>query len=207
MRAGEIHCLVGENGAGKSTLMRVLTGATQPDSGRIEIDGAEVTLNPASAIAHGIGIVQQELDLVPAMSVAENVFLGHEPADGLGVVNHKKLVEMSNRILSIFGMDIDPHAMVRTLPPALQQLVQIAKALSHENRILILDEPTAALSDKEADQLFVVLNRLRADGLGMVYISHRLEEVRELGDRLTVFSGRCQCTDKTSRRDVQGRYY
>jgi ABC-type sugar transport system ATPase subunit len=183
---GEIHCLVGENGAGKSTLMRVLTGATQPDAGVIEIDGRPTILDPVSRLAHGIGIVHQELDLIPAMSVAENIFLGHEPLLPGGRIDRKALDERTIRLLGNFDLEVSPDTPVRTLAPAEQQLVQIAKALSHDNRILILDEPTASLTDNEVEHLFAQLRRLREQGLGIIYISHRLEEVTALGDRLTV---------------------
>ncbi len=185
--AGEIHCLVGENGAGKSTLMRVLTGAAQPDGGKIEIDGQLVSLDPATAIGHGIRIVYQELDLVPAMSVAENIFLGHEPLKARGIVDWAILNHRTAELLAEFELAISPTVLVRDLAPAQQQMVQVAKALSHENRILILDEPTASLTAKEVEHLFVLLRRLRQRGLGLVYISHRLEEVLALGDRMTVF--------------------
>lgn len=187
IRAGEVHCLVGENGAGKSTLMRVLAGATQPDEGTIEIDGKPVTLDPASAITHGIGIVYQELDLVPAMSVAENIFLGHEPLKTGGLVDWATLRRRTGELLAQLELDVAPTTLVRTLAPAQQQLVQIAKALSHDNRILILDEPTASLTDNETQHLFAQIRRFREKGLGLVYISHRLEEVLALGDRITVF--------------------
>jgi len=184
---GEIHCLVGENGAGKSTLMRILTGAVQPDSGTIEIDGKPVSLDPASAISYGIGIVYQELDLIPAMSVAENIFLGHEPLKRMGVIDRAELNRRAAELLANFDLYITPSTLVRELAPALQQLVQIAKALSHDNRILVLDEPTASLTENEVRRLFALLHRLRKQGIALVYISHRLEEVEELGDRLTVF--------------------
>lgn len=187
IHAGEIHCLVGENGAGKSTLMRVLTGAAQPDAGSIEIDGAPVHLDPTTGLQHGIGIVYQELDLIPAMSVAENIFLGHEPANALGVIDRAELHGKARALLANFELSFPPETLVRNLRPAQRQLVQIAKALSHQNRILILDEPTAALSDRETAQLFKLLKRFRAGGLAMVYISHRLEEVTELANRITVF--------------------
>ena len=184
--AGEIHCLVGENGAGKSTLMRVLTGATQPDSGTIYIDGIATQLNAKSRFEHGIGIVWQELDLIPAMSVAENIFLGHEPMRGFGRVDRPALKQKTQALLDNFDLAVSPETRVSHLAPAQQQLVQIAKALSHNNRILILDEPTASLTDNEVDHLFVLLHKLRKQGLGIVYISHRLEELMTLGDRLTV---------------------
>lgn len=182
----EIHCLVGENGAGKSTLMRVLTGATQPDSGTIYIDGKPTVLDAKTRLDHGIGIVWQELDLIPAMSVAENIYLGHEPLLSMGRINHEELRENTQKLLSHFDLNVSPDTRVDRLAPAQQQLVQIAKALSHNNRILILDEPTASLTNNEVANLFVLLRKLRQQGLGIVYISHRLEELTALGDRLTV---------------------
>lgn len=184
--AGEIHCLVGENGAGKSTLMRVLTGATQPDSGTIFIDGIATQLTSKSRLTHGIGIVWQELDLIPQMSVAENIFLGHPPMRSFGQIDHHALREQTRLLLDNFDLAISPDTRVSQLAPAQQQLVQIAKALSHNNRVLILDEPTASLTDNEVDHLFCLLRKLRQQGLGIVYISHRLEELTALGDRLTV---------------------
>jgi ABC-type sugar transport system ATPase subunit len=186
IRAGEIHCLVGENGAGKSTLMRILAGAARADSGTIEVNGQGFNaLDPAAGLALGIGIIYQELDLVPAMTVAENIFLGHEPGRA-GVLNRRALAERSRAILSNFDLPISPQATVRTLGPAERQLVQIAKALSHDNRVLVLDEPTATLTDHEVERLFVLLDRFRRQGMGLVYISHRLEEVLRMGDVVTV---------------------
>jgi ABC-type sugar transport system ATPase subunit len=186
VRAGEVHCLVGENGAGKSTLMRILAGAAHADGGTIEVDGQVYdALDPAAGLALGIGIIYQELDLVPAMTVAENIFLGHEPGRA-GVIDRRALAERSRAILSNFDLPISPRALVRTLGPAERQLVQIAKALSHDNRVLVLDEPTATLTDHEAERLFAVLDRFRRQGMGIVYISHRLEEVLRIGDVVTV---------------------
>lgn len=184
--AGEIHCLVGENGAGKSTLMRVLTGATQPDSGTIYIDGKPRVLDAMTRLNQGIGIVWQELDLIPAMSVAENIYIGHEPMLSMGRIDRAALYKNTRQLLSHFDLNVSPDTRVDRLAPAQQQLVQIAKALSHNNRILILDEPTASLTDNEVANLFVLLRRLRQQGLGIVYISHRLEELTTIGDRLTV---------------------
>ena len=164
---GEIHCLVGENGAGKSTLMRVLTGAVQPDAGRIEIDGSETVLDPASAIRHGIGIVYQELDLIPAMSIAENIFLGHEPLKSGGVIDFGALLRGTSELLASLDLDLSSAMKVRDLSPAHRQMVQIAKALSHRNRLLILDEPTASLTAREVEHLFVLIRKLRGPGLGM----------------------------------------
>ncbi|WP_084931118.1 sugar ABC transporter ATP-binding protein [Pantoea rwandensis] len=184
--SGEIHCLVGENGAGKSTLMRVLTGATQPDSGTIYIDEKPTVLDAKTRLDHGIGIVWQELDLIPAMSVAENIYIGHEPMLSLGRIDHQILRQNTQKLLSNFDLDVSPDTRVDRLAPAQQQLVQIAKALSHNNRILILDEPTASLTNNEVANLFDLLRKLRQQGLGIVYISHRLEELTAIGDRLTV---------------------
>jgi ABC-type sugar transport system ATPase subunit len=186
IRAGEIHCLVGENGAGKSTLMRVLAGATTPDAGTIEIQGKTYDkLDPASGLSLGIGVIYQEIDLIPAMSVAENIFLGAEPRRN-GLLDRATLYDRARDVLSNFDVDISPNALVRDLGPASRQLVQIARSLSHEHRILVLDEPTASLTDNEVEHLIALLLRFREAGMGLVYISHRLEEVLRIGDRVTV---------------------
>jgi ABC-type sugar transport system ATPase subunit len=187
--AGQIHCLVGENGAGKSTLMRILSGAERPDTGTIEIEGHKFgAIDPSVGLALGVGVIYQELDLVPAMSVAENIFLGNEPVRRMGVLNSAEMEQRARRLLGYFDLGIEPRTLVRDLGPAEQQLVQIARTLSREDtiRILVLDEPTAALTPNEVDRLFDLLRRFRSRGLGIVYISHRLEEVRQIGDRVTV---------------------
>jgi len=184
---GEIHCLIGENGAGKSTLMRVLSGAERPDAGRIEIGGENFfALSPALGHRLGIGMIQQEADLVPALTVAENIFLGHERMR-LGVVLDKHAMRAEiQRLLAQLNLKIPASAIVRNLTPAQRQLVQIAKALSRKIRVLVLDEPTAALTENEISYLFEVLRDLKLRGIGMVYVSHRLNEIVGIADRVTV---------------------
>ncbi|PVG81003.1 sugar ABC transporter ATP-binding protein [Nocardioides gansuensis] len=187
VRAGEVHCLLGQNGAGKSTLIKVLSAAYQPDGGTIAWDGEEVELTtPVKAMRLGISTIYQELDLVPDLSVAENVFLGHEPAKA-GFTQRGLTNRRTRELLKRLGHpEISPTRPVRDLSPAAQQMVSIARALSHDTRLLILDEPSAVLDQGEVDNLFRVIRDLTSEGVAVVYISHRLEEIRQIGDRITV---------------------
>jgi ribose transport system ATP-binding protein len=188
LRPGEVHCLLGENGAGKSTLMKILAGAIGRDAGEIAIDGAEVAiLTPADAQRHGVGMIYQDFKLVPELSVAENIYLGNEPRSGaLPFIDAERMRSGAAEVLSMLGESISPDAPVRTLSIAQRQVVEIAKALSRKVRILAMDEPTAPLSEHEMRNLFKVIRRLKAEGVGIIYISHRLEEIFEIGDRITV---------------------
>ncbi len=186
---GEILAVVGENGAGKSTLMKILSGALQPDEGAIFLDGRPVRfVNPRQALAHGIGIIYQELSVIDALSVGENVFLGRLPerAGMPGTVDWPRLWRASAEVLQRVGAPFDPRTPVRELSVAQKQLVEIARALSQDVRVLILDEPTSSLSLQETERLFEILRGLRAQGVAIIYISHRLEEVFALADRVTV---------------------
>jgi ribose transport system ATP-binding protein len=187
---GEVHVLLGENGAGKSTLMKVLAGAYQPDSGEIEIKGHKVRLaNPQHAQQLGVSTIYQEFNLVPYLSVAQNIYLGRYPKRQapLGfLVDHKTMREDSRKVLNSLNMDVDPASIVATLGVAQQQMVEVAKALSIDAQVLIMDEPTATLTDREIEKLFAMINRLRERGMGIIYISHRLNEVHQVGDRVTV---------------------
>jgi ribose transport system ATP-binding protein len=187
VRAGEVHAVVGENGAGKSTLMKVLTGLHQPDAGELELDGRPVRFqHPRQAMAAGIGLVHQEFSLLPDRTVAENVFLGREPTGRLWV-DRRAMIDRTAELLDESGVDnVSPLALVRRLSVAQQQNVEIAKALMHRPRILVLDEPTAALAPHEVDALFARLRVMVHRGLTIVYISHRLSEVFQLADRVTV---------------------
>ncbi len=185
--AGEVHALVGENGAGKSTLMKVLSGNYIPDAGTIFYDGAaRVWRSPADAIAAGIHVIHQELMLFPERTVAENIFLTNPPRNRLGLIDRRAMNRQAKAILDRLGHHLDPRAKIRSLSVADQQMVEIAKALSSDVRLLVLDEPTAVISGREAEMLFERIEKLRADGVGIVYISHRLEEVFRLSDRITV---------------------
>jgi rhamnose transport system ATP-binding protein len=184
---GEIHAIVGENGAGKSTLMNVLGGVHRPDGGTILLDGRLLTFrDPLDAIQHGISTVHQELSLFPNRSIAQNVFSGREPTNRLGFIRWNVLNDNARRLLRRLGTDLDPAMPLGGLGVGAQQLVEIAKALSQRARVLILDEPTSALSEPDADRLFAVLRELRATGVAIVYISHKLAEVLALADEISV---------------------
>jgi ribose transport system ATP-binding protein len=187
VRPGEIHALIGENGAGKSTLIKILSGAYQADSGTFEFDGKQVTQHtPAAMQRLGIAVIYQELNLVPHLSVARNIFLGHEPRLFPGVIDFQTMYRRSEALLALLGVDLAVTALVADLGIAEQQLVEVAKALSQQARLLVMDEPTAPLSEQETETLFQVVRRLRDQGVTVIYISHRLEEIFALADRVTV---------------------
>jgi ABC-type sugar transport system ATPase subunit len=184
--AGECLALVGENGAGKSTLMKILSGVYSPDEGTLFLDGQPLTLSgPHQAQRAGISIIYQEFNLFPNLTVEENVFIGREP-NRHGLVRRSSLRRATEGLLAQLGVQLDPAAMVRDLSVAQQQMVEIAKALSLNARIVIMDEPTSALTDTEVAALFAIIRGLKARGLGVIYISHRLEEVFAISDRITV---------------------
>ncbi|SPA30249.1 Ribose import ATP-binding protein RbsA 1 [Cupriavidus taiwanensis] len=185
---GEVHMLLGENGAGKSSLMKVLCGVYAADAGEFYHEGRQVKVSgPADTMRLGIAVIFQEFSLVPYLDIAQNIFLGREPRGRLpGSVDHKRMHAEARRLLDMLGMDLSTHTPVHRLGVAQQQMIEIAKALSQDARILVLDEPTAALSDRETERLFDVIGRLKADGVSLIYISHRMAEVFALGDRITV---------------------
>ncbi len=184
---GEIHAIVGENGAGKTTLMNILFGALQPTSGRIRINGQEVTMSsPNKAIRLGIGMVHQHFELVPSFTVAENIMLGHESAGKFGAVDKAEIYRHAKELAEESGLKIDPYAKVGTLSVGLRQRVEILKALSCGAQILILDEPTAVLTPNESDELFEVLRRMSAQGKTIILITHKLKEVMAVADHITV---------------------
>lgn len=196
LRSGEVHAVCGENGAGKSTLMKIVSGVYQPTAGQIFYKGQEVHFSSPLESEHaGIAIIHQELNLVPHLSVAENIYLAREPRRGF-LVDRRKLREDSQRCLDRLGVDISPNEMVRNLSVAQCQMVEIAKALSLNAEVLIMDEPTSSLTEQETSLLFKVIRDLKAAGVGIVYISHRLDEMDEIVDRVTVLrDGRFVSTD------------
>jgi ribose transport system ATP-binding protein len=188
LHAGEIHGLVGENGAGKSTLMKIIAGVHTDYGGRFRIDGREVRLRSArDARSAGIAMVHQELSIAPDLSVAENVFLGVPPTGPLGVVQWRTMARLAQEHLASLGVDVDPRQRAGDLPIGLQQLVEIARVLFSGARIVILDEPTSALSTPEIERLFAALRRLRARGTGIVFISHFIDDILAIADTVTVF--------------------
>ncbi|MFJ4190508.1 sugar ABC transporter ATP-binding protein [Kitasatospora sp. NPDC089509] len=186
LRRGEVHVLLGENGAGKSTLIKTLSGAHTPDEGRILVGGEEVRIQGAQDSERlGIATIYQEFNLVPDLTVAENIFLGRQPRR-FGMIDRKSMEAAAAELLERVGVDVAPRAPVRELGIARLQMVEIAKALSLDARVLIMDEPTAVLTSDEVEKLFVIVRRLREDGVGIVFITHHLEEIAALGDRVTV---------------------
>ena len=184
---GEVHVLLGENGAGKSTLMRILSGAEPPDGGTVTVGGELVEIrSPRQAREAGIAAIYQELNLVSQLSAAENIWLGNEPGTRHGRIDKPLREQRARRLLAQLGSSLDLNAPVSTLSIGGQHLVEIARALTLKAKILILDEPTSALTDSDIDQLFVTIRRLRQQGVGIVYISHRLAEISQIGDRITV---------------------
>ena len=184
--AGEVVALLGENGAGKSTVSNIISGAVLPSSGEMTWQGATYApANPREAIDSGIGMIHQELMLLPHLSIAENIFVGRYPMKG-GRVDHKEMEERAYRGLERLGLDVSPRRVVEGLPTASQQLIEIAKALTLNAKLLILDEPTAALGGAETELLFKQIESLKSEGVGIIYISHRLEEIKQIADRIVV---------------------
>ena len=188
LRSGSVHALCGGNGAGKSTFLGILTGLHEPDGGQLFCRGREVRFaSPAAALNAGISIITQELSPVPDMTVAENIYLGREPRRGRWFVDHGAMRVNAEALLARLQFDVRPEAKTRTLSAAQIQLVEIAKAISHDSSILIMDEPTSAIGEKETEVLFEAIRRLQSQGVGIIYISHRLSEIFEIADTYTVF--------------------
>jgi len=206
VKKGEVHVLVGENGAGKSTLMKILSGAYQRDSGEIFFDGEKLELSsPLAAQEKGISIIYQEFNLIPGLSVAENIYLGREPQKNSGLVDWKKLYTDTQDVLNKLKANINPKILVSQLSVAEQQFVEIAKALSFGSKLIIMDEPSATLTPREIEKLFNVIDNLKADGVSIIYISHHLDELFEIGDSVTVLrDGEFISRDKVN--DVDKNY-
>jgi len=188
LEEGEILALIGENGAGKSTLMKILAGIQQPDLGKIFWEGKAVDINSVqTAMDLGIALIHQELNLADNLDIGANIFLGREPHNRLGLINRRKIREESKKVLERVGLDFSPNTNLSRLSIGQQQLVEIAKALSMNARVLIMDEPTSSLSTRETERLFAVAKELKRQGVSIIYISHRLGEVKELADRVVVF--------------------
>lgn len=193
VRPAEVHALVGENGAGKSTLMKILTGAIPKDEGTIRLDGRQVSIQaPSDALELGINMIHQELNLIPELNVGQNILLGRQPTLPGGRINWPELYRRASNRLELVGIDLDPHAIVADLSIAQQQMVEIGKALSRQARLIVMDEPTSTLTDRETERLFELIRSLRQQGVSLIYISHRLEEIYEIADRVTVLrDGQC----------------
>ncbi len=199
LQKGEIHALVGENGAGKSTLMNILMGVYQKDSGEVLFEGESVVVeDPLHANKLGIRAVYQELSLAPHLSIAENIFINNQPLNALGVINKPKMNQEATKLMRLFDIDINPDTLIKDVSIALKQLVEVARAISQQCKVIILDEPTASLTDHEIKKLFEVMLQLKAEGIAIIYISHKLEEVLEISDRVTVLKdGKQVCMTDT----------
>lgn len=186
VKPGEVHVLLGENGAGKSTLIKVLSGAYRRETGKIFLDGEEFNATtPKEVIDKGVSVIYQEFNLNPHVPIYENILLGKEISKN-GIINTSKSIEVAKKYLDLIGLDVDPRTLVGDLSVAQKQMVEIAKAISCDVKLLVLDEPTAAITDKETEKLFEIVRNLKAKGIGIIYISHRMSELFEIGDRCTV---------------------
>ncbi|MDR1429264.1 MAG: sugar ABC transporter ATP-binding protein [Spirochaetaceae bacterium] len=188
VRPGEIHALMGENGAGKSTLMKCIAGIHRPTSGEIFFDGEiRGAYNPSEAFKMGISMIHQELTPVLHRPIMENIWLGREPLNRFGLVDHKKMYAMTREVLKIIELEEDPSALMASLTVAKMQMVEIAKAVSFDSKLIIMDEPTSALTDREVKQLFALMRKLKGQGKSIIFISHKLDEIYEIADRITVY--------------------
>lgn len=188
IRPGTVHALMGENGAGKSTLMKIIAGVYTPDQGEVRLHGKTLTLNgPLDALEAGIAMIHQELNLMPFMTIAENIWIRREPLTPFGMIDHGRMNQMTEALFERLGIDMDPELEVRHLTVAGRQMVEIAKAVSFDSDVLIMDEPTSALTDREVEHLFRIINDLRSQGKGIIYITHKMDEVFEIADDISVF--------------------
>ncbi|MFM2105243.1 MAG: ribose transporter ATP-binding protein [Chloroflexota bacterium] len=202
---GTVHALMGENGAGKSTLMKVLAGIYHADAGTIHFDGRDVAIpDSATALRLGISMIHQELAPVPEMIVAENIFLGREPLNRLGLVDRRRMIAASRELFARWEIEIDPRAVMRTLSVAQTQMVEIAKAISYDAKLIVMDEPTSAISEREVAHLHRIIRSLRGSGVAVIYITHKMDEVFRIADRVTVFrDGRHVATKEAGELDRQ----
>ena len=188
LKRGSVHALMGENGAGKSTLMKIIAGIYTPDAGSFKLRGVDIRLeSPLDALENGIAMIHQELNLMPFMTVAENIWIRREPLTRLGFVDHRALHDKTAALFKRLNIDLDPEAEVGSLSVANRQMVEIAKAVSYDSDVLIMDEPTSALTEREVDHLFRIIRVLREDGKGIVYITHKMNELFEIADEVSVF--------------------
>jgi inositol transport system ATP-binding protein len=192
VRKGTVHALMGENGAGKSTLMKILIGIYTPDSGTITYKNEKVTIASTNiALNMGISMIHQELSPIPYMTVAENIFLGREPVNRYGLINKKKMVENTKALFAKLELHINPNSLMKELSIANTQMVEIAKAISYDSSLIIMDEPTSAITEKEVDHLFKIIRSLKEDGVSIIYITHKMDEVFKISDDITVFRDGC----------------
>jgi inositol transport system ATP-binding protein len=188
VRPGTVHALMGENGAGKSTLMKIIAGVYTPDHGEVRFAGNALDIRtPLDALNSGIAMIHQELNLMNTMTVAENIWISREPKNAFGLINHAEMARMTQALFADLGIRLDPHATVGDLTVAQKQMVEIAKAVSFKSDVLIMDEPTSAITETEVEHLFRIIRDLRAKGVGIVYITHKMSELFEIADELTVF--------------------
>ncbi|MCX5515864.1 D-xylose ABC transporter ATP-binding protein [Kaistia algarum] len=207
LRRGTVHALMGENGAGKSTLMKIIAGIYTPDAGSFRLRGVDIRLqSPLDALENGIAMIHQELNLMASMSVAENIWIRREPLNRFGFVNHGAMRRMTRDLFERLSIDLDPDAELGTLSVAARQMVEIAKAVSYDSDVLIMDEPTSALTEREVDHLFRIIRKLREDGKGIVYITHKMNELFEIADEVSIFrDGRyigTHSSDDVTRDDI-----
>jgi inositol transport system ATP-binding protein len=188
LKRGSVHALMGENGAGKSTLMKILAGIYTPDQGEVLLKGQKIRLDsPLDALENGIAMIHQELNLMPFMTVAENIWIRREPKNRFGFVDHGEMRRKTADLFKRLNIAMDPETQVRDLSVANRQMVEIAKAVSYESDVLIMDEPTSALTEREVEHLFTIIRDLRSQGIGIVYITHKMNELFEIADEFSVF--------------------
>ena len=185
---GKVHVLLGENGAGKSTIIKIISGVYQADAGKLLVGGQEYTFtNTRQALAHGVSVIHQELSVIPDLTVAENIFLGREPKIArTGLIDRATMFAETKKLLDSIGVKINPRAVIRTLTNGDKQMVEIARAVSQNSSMVIMDEPTSSLSDHEVEALFRVINKLKSENVAVIYISHRMKEIFEIGDNITL---------------------